>query len=203
MANFGNLENCLIKIKGLYPSLRPSEQKVADYILEHAGEVIHISVTELSNKIGVSDAAIIKFCQRLGYKGYQELKIYLAKELVTPVMEIYGEVEENDNMKTVKEKIIQKNSQALLDTGKIVDDMELEKAVEAINNAQKVNFYGVGASGFVALDAQLKLMRVGITATAFCDSHLQTTLAALLSPKDVAVAVSDSGSTKDVVRALS
>ena len=107
------MENCLVRIKGFYPSLRPSEQKVASYILEHPEDVIHLSVTELSKRCGVSDAAIIKFCQRIGYKGYQEMKIYLAKELVSPTLEIYGEIERNDEIKTVKEKIFRMNTQAL------------------------------------------------------------------------------------------
>ena len=202
MNNYGENDNCLLRIKGFYPNLRPSEQKVADYILEKPEEVIHLSVTELSNRTGVSDAAIIKFCQRIGYKGYQELKIYLAKELVSPMMEIYGEVAPEDDIRTVKEKIFQINAQALQDTRKILDDEGLEQAVNAIATASKVNIYGVGASGFVALDAQLKLLRIGIQATSFYDSHVQTYLAALLSPGDAALAISDSGNTKDVVRAL-
>lgn len=202
MNNFGEMENCLLRMKGFYTSLRPSEQKVADYIMEHPEEVIHLSVTELSKRTGVSDAAIIKFCQRIGYKGYQEVKIYLAKELVSPMMEIYGEVAPDDEIKTVKEKIFQINTQALQDTRKILDDEGLEEAVNAITGASKVNIYGVGASGFVALDAQLKFLRIGIPATSFGDSHVQTYLAALLAPGDVAIAISDSGNTKDVVRAL-
>ncbi len=202
MNNYGEIDNCLLRIRGFYQSLRPSEQKVADYILEQPEEVIHLSVTELSNRTGVSDAAIIKFCQRIGYKGYQELKIYLAKELVSPLKEIYGEVAPEDDLKTVKEKIFRINGQALQDTRKILDDEGLEQAVHAIAAASKVNIYGVGASGYVAMDAQLKLLRIGIQATSFCDSHVQTYLAALLSPGDAALAISDSGNTKDVVRAL-
>lgn len=202
MNKFGGMENCLVRIKSFYPSLRPSEQKVAGYILEHPEEVIHLSVTELSNRCGISDAAIIKFCQRIGYKGYQEMKIYLAKELVSPTLEIYGEVERNDDITTVKEKIFRLNIQAIQDTLKLLDDEALEQAVNAIAGAAKVNIYGVGASGFVAMDAQLKLLRIGIQATSFCDSHVQTYLAALLSPGDAALAISDSGNTKDVVRAL-
>ena len=202
MSFFGEMENCLVRIKGFYPSLRPSEQKVASYILEHPEDVIHLSVTELSKRCGVSDAAIIKFCQRIGYKGYQEMKIYLAKELVSPTLEIYGEIERNDEIKTVKEKIFRMNTQALQDTRKLLDDDALEQAANAIAGATKVNIYGVGASGFVAMDAQLKLLRIGIEATSFYDAHVQTYLAALLSPGDVALAISDSGNTKDVVRAL-
>ena len=119
------------------------------------------------------------------------------------MMEIYGEVAPDDDIKTVKEKIFQINSQALQDTRRLLDDEGLEQAVQAIAEASKVNIYGVGASGFVALDAQLKLLRIGIQATSFCDSHVQTYLAALLSSGDVAIAISDSGNTKDVVRALS
>lgn len=94
------------------------------------------------------------------------------------------------------------NSQALQDTRKLLDDNALEEAVNALAGAAKVNIYGVGASGFVAMDAQLKLLRIGIQATAFSDAHVQTYLAALLAPGDVALAISDSGNTKDVVRAL-
>ena len=198
----GEPETCIIKIRALYSTLRPSEQKVAGYILEHPQEVIYLSVTELSNRVGVSDATIIKFCQRVGYKGYQEMKIYLAKELVTPMLEIYGEITRRDDLGVVKEKIFQINAQALNDTKKILADSELERAVTAIDQAGRFHIFGLGASGGVAVDAQLKFLRIGIPTVAFTDSHNQTAFAALSTKDDAALAITNSGNTKDVVRAL-
>ena len=66
-----NEQDLLLKLRGLLPSLRPSEQKVATYVLAHPDEVVHLSITELSQLVEVSDAAIVKFSRRIGYKGYQ------------------------------------------------------------------------------------------------------------------------------------
>ncbi|NMB13016.1 MAG: MurR/RpiR family transcriptional regulator [Firmicutes bacterium] len=194
--------NCLIRLRGLWPSLRPSEQKVAEYILDHPEKVVYLSITELSQIVGVSDAAIVKFAQRIGYKGYQDLKISLAKELPQTQEPVYGEIELDDTIGLVKEKLFQANISALQDTQKLLDDHALQAAVDAMANAQRIDFYGLGASGIVAEDAQHKFLRIGLSCNAYIDTHMQASMAALLKEGDVAVGVSHSGQTKDIVSAM-
>ena len=124
--------------------------------------MITLPVTDLARKSGVSDATVVKFCQRLGYSGYQHLKITLAAELASFPTPIYGEIVPGDELPVVKAKIFNMNKKSLDDTMRMVDDRELERAVEALLQAPRIHLYGVGASGLVALDAEHKLLRIGL-----------------------------------------
>lgn len=196
------VDGCLIRIRGLFPTLRPSEQKVAKYILDHPSEVINLPVTDLARKSNVSDATVVKFCQRLGYSGYQHLKITLATELASLPTPIYGEIVPGDDLPVVKAKIFNVNKKSLDDTMRTVDDDELTRAVDALLHAERIHLYGVGASGLVALDAEHKLLRIGLATHAFPDPHTAMSMASVLKPGDVAIGLSHSGATRDTVESL-
>lgn len=196
------IDGCLIRMRGLFPTLRPSEQKVAKYVLDHPDEVITLPVTDLARRSGVSDATVVKFCQRLGYSGYQHLKITLATELASLPKPVYGEIVPGDDLPVVKAKIFNMNKKGLEDTMRTVDDTELDRAVEALLGARRIHLYGVGASGLVAMDAEHKLLRIGLNCHAFPDPHTAVSMASVLEPGDVAIALSHSGSTRDTVESL-
>lgn len=196
------LGSALLRIRGLYPSLRPAERKVADYVLANAAGILLLSSTELGERTGTSDATVVKFSQRLGFRGYQEFKIALAGEASGQAAEVFGEVEPNDDIQTIRDKVFAANTQALNDTRKVLAPDVLDKVVEAILAAGQVCLYGVGASGLVAIDAQQKLMRIGLVCHAYSDSHLQATQAALLSRGDVALGISHSGQTKETLEVI-
>jgi DNA-binding MurR/RpiR family transcriptional regulator len=198
----GMSTNCLLYIQGIYESMRPSEKQISNYILEQPQRIIHFSVTELAKRVGVSDATIVKFCQKLDYKGYQDFKIALAKELNDTKETRYGEIEAHDDIEVIKEKIINTECEALQNTMRVLQTAELEQAVEMISNARLIHIYGVGASGFVALDAETKFLRIGLNCNAFMDPHQQIAFAALLGKEDAAIGISYSGATKDTVKAL-
>ncbi len=196
------LANTLLHLRSTYPTLRPAERRVAQQILENPSEVVHLSITELATRSEVSDATVVKFCKRLGYKGFQEFKILLAQDVAVQPEPIYGEVEPDNDIHTIKEKIFQANVTALQDTAKVLDAQVLKSAVEAMARAREIHFYGLGASGIVALDAEQKFSRIGLRASAFVDAHMQITRAVLLKPQDVAIGISYSGETLEIVEAL-
>src|SRR5690606_13919163 len=99
-------DGCLLRIRGLFPALRPSEKKVAEYVLAHPDEVVNLSVTELAQKSGVSDATIVKFSQRIGYPRYQHILIILSPERTRPPQTHDGEVDPDDDKTKVKAKEI-------------------------------------------------------------------------------------------------
>jgi len=198
-----NKRGCLARLRGVYHSLAPAEKKVVDYILSHPEEVIGLSITDLAENSDVSEATVVRVSQLIGYQGFQELKIVLAKDLGSFFAEIPEKIKRGDTIAEIAAKVLQRNIQAIRDTLDILDVGELERAVRAISNARKVDFYGVGASGFVALDAQNKFLRINIESMAFIDPHSQAVSAALLTKRDVAVGISHSGSTKDIVDSLS
>jgi len=192
----------LLKIKGAYSTFRKAERRIADAILQNPEEVINLSITELAERSEASESTVVRFCKTLGYKGYYELKIALARELVIPPQHIYEEINPNDTVATIKNKVFQSNILALQDTIKILHDRELERAVEAIGRAKMVVFYGMATSAAVALDSAHKFLRINIRSVSYSDTHMQAISAALLEPGDVAIGISHSGSSKDVVDAL-
>ena len=198
----GELGAPLLRIRGLYPSLRPAERRVADYVLANPAVVVLLSSTELGERSRTSDATVVKFSQRLGFRGYQELKIALAGEAAKVPAGAFGEVEPGDDVATIRDKVLAANIDALNDTRKVLAPGSLGKAVAAILSAKQICFYGVGASGLVALDAQQKFMRIGLVCHAYQDSHLQATQAVLLGVGDVFFGVSHSGQTKETLEVL-
>jgi len=194
--------NIIAHLRSAYSSFRPAERKVADVILGNPNKVVHLSITELAWEAGVSDATVVKFCKRLGYKGFQEFKILLAQDVAMKNQPIYGAVEPDDDVETIRDKIFQANITALQDTRRVLDKTTLEAVVQILSSAGEIHFYGIGASGIVAMDAEQKFSRIGFRANAFVDSHTQITRAALLKPGDAAVGISYSGETYEIVEAL-
>lgn len=196
------LANALLHVRSTYPMLRPAERRVADAILDNPRKAVHLSITELAKRAGVSDATVVKFCKRLGYKGYQEFKILLAQDVAVKPVLIHGKVEPGNDVRTIKEKIFQANITALQDTAQVLETEALQAAVDAIANAGEVHFYGLGPSGIVALDAEQKFCRIGLRASAFTDTHMQITRAVHLRPGDAVVCLSFSGETVAIIEAM-
>jgi len=193
---------CLLRIKSAIEMFKPAERAVAEYVLGQPGEVMNMSVSEAARDIGVGESTVIRFCRALGYKGYQEFKLRLAQDLVEPVEFIHENISFADTTAELAQKVFQTNIQAVADTMKALDPQMIEVAAKSLVDAGKVDIYGVGYSSFTALDAKLKLVRLGIMADAYGDAHLQAMAAASLRKGDVAIGISNSGSTKDVVDAL-
>lgn len=189
-------------LKSIYPSLSKKEKRVAEFILENAQKTIYLSITELSDVCKAGEATIIRLAQKLGYSGYQELKLALARDLVSPDLDLLEDVRPEDDLSTLVQKVRARNIKAINDTTNILDLESLSKAIDFIVNARKVEFYGVGASGFTALDAKYKFLRIGVLCDAFTDPHLQAMSAACLTHEDVAVGISHSGTTRDTIESL-
>ncbi len=193
---------CLLRIKSGIEMFKPAERAVADYVLSHPQEVMNMSVSEAARDIEVGESTIIRFCRALGYKGYQEFKLRLAQDLVEPVEFIHENISFSDSTTDLAQKVFQTNLKAVEDTMRALDSEMVEVAAKSLSQARRVDIYGVGYSSFTALDAKLKFVRLGLNADAYGDAHLQIMAAASLSSKDVAIGISNSGSTKDVVDSL-
>lgn len=191
----------LMKIREMEPTLSAMEGKAAGYVLEHPREVIYLSITGLAEACGVSDATIVRLCKRLGMQGYQELKVTLAQDIVSPIQSIHEDISESDSPDQILSKVFQSTVHSLEYTQRILDVRQFERAVEALDRAGKVFIYGSGNSGSVAMDLQHKLLRVGINATAYTDGHMQSIASTLLGPGDVCACISHSGSSRDVIEA--
>ncbi|MEA4883113.1 MAG: MurR/RpiR family transcriptional regulator [Clostridia bacterium] len=193
---------CLPLISGKLPSLRPSEQKVAEFIMGNPHDVVDMSSMQLGTAAGVSESTVVKCSQRLGFDGFVQLKLALARDLVAAPPTAFGEVEPEDEADVVMNKVFHANSMALSDTAKVLDPEQLERAAALVAGATSTTFFGMGASGIVALDAKQKFMRIGVAAECELDPHMQLTRVSLLGPKDVVVIVSHSGETADALEVL-
>ncbi|AIQ12012.1 MurR/RpiR family transcriptional regulator [Paenibacillus durus] len=193
----------LVRLREMLETLNPSEGKIASYILQHPDEIIHLSVAELAQKSGSSQAAIVRLCKSIGFKGYQELKIKVAGDLQTrdPVVAGYQEIRPNDTVTAIMQNVSNNNIQSIRDTLTILDPSMVELAVEALDRAKRIYFFGVGASNLIAMDAQQKFLRINKTSFSFADPHVQLTSAITADADDTAVCISYSGETKEVIRA--
>jgi len=192
----------LQRIEAARDELRPSERQAADYVLQHPNEVIDLSFAELATRAGVSQPTIARFCNALGFSGLREFKLRLAKSLATGLPYIHHDVNAQDSSAEVGAKVFDRAIAALVTVRNHLDPSSLTRAVEALCAARRIEFYGVGNSGIVAMDAQHKFFRLGVPTAALSDTHVQAMSASLLEPGDVLVAISGSGRTRDVIRSV-
>jgi len=185
-----------------YAALRKSETKVADYILEHAEEVIHFSVSELAAEAQVSEPTVIRFCRAVGFKGFQDFKIHLAQSIIPPVRSIHESVNEGEEVPELIRKVFDANVDSVRRTLGTLEFGAVQAAIEKIAAADKIIFHGLGGSAAVAMDAYHKFFRIGIPCEWFNDGHMALMAASMMKPGEVFIAISHSGSTRDVVDAL-
>src|SRR5690625_551389 len=190
------------RIEATLPKLRGAEKKVVRFIEKNVGEIIHLSITEVAERSQTSESSVVRLCKRLGYKGFQDMKIHFAKEVISPEQQIHEVIEKDDDVLIIKRKIFQSNIQALYDSLEVCNDEQLVHAVNAISNANLIEFYGTGGSGAVAMDAHHKLLKMGIKSFSYSDSTLQSMSASVLGEKDVVIGISHTGSNKDVLHAM-
>jgi len=183
-------------------ALRKSELKVAAYVLEHPDECIQASVSELAELTGVSDPTVIRFCRALGFRGFQDFKIRLAQSVVPRERRIHETARSNEPVPDLVRKIFDSNTAALRDTLGTLDYALVEECIRELSHAAKILFFGLGGSAIVAMDAYHKFFRIGVPCEWFNDSHLAFMAAAMMCPGQVFVAISHSGSSRDVVDAL-
>lgn len=188
-----------MKMKALGKNLTPSEQRIVDVIAEDPQKIIYASVAELSSMAGVSDPTVIRFCRKLGLDGYQELKLTLAREIVTPLESINVQITAKDDATTAASKVFSGIIHTLQFTHANLCIPDIEKAAAMIQKARRLIIVGVGNSHAIATDFMHKMMRLDINVTAFSDMHLATIAIANSTEKDVLFCVSHSGSTKEIV----
>lgn len=182
--------------------LTTKDKVVYDFILANEAEMIHMSISEVAERCKVSEATLVRISQKLGYKGFQALKISVAQAQVEPILQFHEDLSQNDSSQSIAKKIFYSYCQTLMDTLEVLDTSSLEKAANAIHNASRVFFIGAGGSENVAMDAVNKLLRIGIISTTFEDYNMQQMLSSVVKPDDVVIAISHSGATISTINAL-
>lgn len=194
--------NLIRRITESRPSLRKSEAKVADFVLANANDVINMRIVDLASSTEVSEPTVIRFCRAIGFNGFQAFKLQLAQQMGLGSVFTQFAVDDSDTVEDLRNKVFDTTIGSLLTVRDELDPVVLEQAIHTIHNARRVEFYGFGASGSVATDAQHKFFRLQLSTSAYTDPHIQHMSAISLGKDDVVVAISQSGQTRALLESV-
>lgn len=194
--------NSLTRIRSSYPVLASSELRVANWVMQQPEKIMHLSMAQVAQACGVSDTTVLRFCRNAGFQGYTDLKLSIARDLVSPTQVIHDDIAPSDGPAVIARKVFMSNIQALYDTLEVLNEDALNRAINLLTTAKRILIVGVGTSAPIVQNMYNMLMRLGLQCKAQTDSYLQLMEVALLGPGDVVVAVSQSGSSIDPVLTL-
>lgn len=198
----------LVRVRAAMPTLRPSERRIAQLLLDDPATTASLSIAEFANRCGTSTTSVVRFYHRIGYTRYQDLRMDLMQESTRERLEysslpaVSGDIDRDDTLDDIVSKVARAETLSIADTAKTLDTAALAAAVQFLSSARRIDIFGVGASSFVGQDLQQKLSRIGLTALAWPDSHSAWTAASVLERGCAALAISHSGSTFDTVEFL-
>ncbi|MCE9873806.1 MAG: SIS domain-containing protein [Hafnia alvei] len=196
---------CLQRITLNKDAFTPGERIIADYILAHPDKLKQCSSQELASILNISQSSIVKFAQRLGFKGFTGLKLALieewgqqSKQNAESEQHLHNDINVHDTPSVIAEKLFRAKQQALRMTTDSVNLAQLESVVAEIKAARRVQIMGMGGSSLVAKDLAYKLMKIGYPVMNEMDSHVQMTVAQSLGEGDVQIVISYSGALKEI-----
>lgn len=194
------------KVRAVAPSMTRSMQRVAEAVAADPAGCAALTVTGLAERTGTSEATVVRTARLLGYPGYRDLRLALAalaaQQAAGRTPAVTADIAVDDPIADVVAKLAQEEQQCLADTAAALDTSQLDAAVAALVTARRIDVYGIAASGLVGQDLVQKLLRIGLIAHAHTDPHLAVTGAVQLRPGDVAIAITHSGRTIDVIEPL-
>ncbi len=198
-----NLEGGLVLLEESLHELPGAEKKVAKYILNNPEKFIKENITDTAKESGSSIAAVVRLCKRIGIDGFKDLKLRVTWDISSNrKTRTFLHIEPGLSIEEIADTIVHNSKKVMDAILKMLDFKAIDTAAEKIFNADRIDVYGVGASGIVALDLYQKLLRIGIKCMYNPDSHLQLTSACSLQKSDCAVAVSYSGETPIVLKSI-
>jgi DNA-binding MurR/RpiR family transcriptional regulator len=190
----------LVYLKGILPTLKPTERLIASYILADPERMLSSPIADIRIRSGASVGSIVGFCRKLGLKGFADFKICLARELAQSGFPSAGTAKTPGG--SLFESVFHFHAQSLMETLQINGDETLRRAASLLEKAKRIEFFAIGISYPVAYTARCKFRLIGLPASTEYDSHLQVIAATQLRPGDVAFAISCSGSTRETVQCL-
>ena len=191
--------NILEKIANEIDTFSKSERKVADVILASPSTVIHASIAALAKQANISEPTVNRFCRRLDTKGYPDFKLHLAQSLANGTPYVNRHVDENDTADEYTKKIFESTMANLDLARKSLSPNLINRAVDLLTQANKISFFGLGASAVVAHDAQNKFFRFNVPVVYFDDILMQRMSAINSTQGDVVIVISHTGRTKSLV----
>ena len=195
-------KNVYAAIQSQYSTLSKVGKRIADYILADPVHITSISIQQMAAELDIAESSIIRFCKIVGCAGFSEVKLLLAKYSPKSVRTIFEDLSETDSISTISESVFSRNIDTLERALQLLDFEKIEQAVEVLNRAENILILGVGASGTIAEDFYIRLMRIGIRAVSLTDSHLMQIQASQCGPDTAVIAISHTGKTREIVSAV-
>ena len=195
-------DNALKTIQEGYASLSRAGRLVADRVLRDPETVPRASLAELADDCGVSEPTVIRFCRAIGCSGFGDFKVRIAQSVATRFAAVEVSLSPDSSAEEYAAKVVDASLSALMGLRSGLDPARIDRAVQALSGARRIEFYGVGASGVVALDAQHKFFRFGAPTTAHRDTHMQRMAAAVLGRGDVVVGFSHTGRSRALIESM-
>ena len=190
------------RVQQLRHELSPAEQRVAALVVDHPRKVLSEPIAEIARLADVSQPTVIRFCRSLGFQGLAEFKLKFAGSLTGTIPVRHSQVRLTDSTHDLSAKVIDNTVSAILKFRDQLDVHAIDRAIELLRRARRVEFYAMGNSRVVALDGQHKFFRFRIPAALYGDSHLFNLAAGLLGPGDVAIAISTAGQLPELLAAV-
>ena len=190
------------RILQLQLELTPAEQRVATLVLEHPRTMLNEPIAEIARMAEVSQPTVIRFCRSLGFLGLADFKLKFASSLTGTIPVRHTQVRMSDSTYDLSAKVIDNTVSAILKFRDQLDVKSVERAINLMRKAKRVEFYAMGNSRVVALDGQHKFFRFRIPTASYGDSHLFSLAAQLLKPGDVVIAISNSGRLQELLDAV-
>jgi DNA-binding MurR/RpiR family transcriptional regulator len=190
---------CLVRLRGIYPSLKRAERRAADHLLAAPESIQAGGVAEFASRAGCSQATVVRLAQRLGYDGYPAMRgDFAAGHSEVP----YRDISTADQPEVVLRKVFANSIQALQDTLAALDSQHYRQAVSLLLKARSLAFFGLGNAAVVAREAYHKFLRIGVAVHTAEDPDLQLIiLSSHLTRDDLLVAISYSGESKPIIAA--
>ncbi|CAN7567362.1 MULTISPECIES: MurR/RpiR family transcriptional regulator [unclassified Devosia] len=195
----------ILKILGAkIESMTQADRQIARFILDHPEQMLTMSSAALAEATGRSQSSVVKFSQKLGYEGYQQLKLDVnkakAQEFHAPAGVIHGTIDASDSYMTILQKLIGSKLLSMRETSAVNTEATIDSALDALMSARRIQLAGVGASSLVARDFSYKLLKLGRTVLVDSDSHIQISNASALNDQDLIIALSHSGRSMETLR---
>lgn len=198
----GKEKSVLDKIFAVYSNLYEAEKKIADYVINNKEKVIEMTVSELATSSSVSEATIVRFCKKCDLKGFHDLKINIAKEMVNSEEQPASNELDANNIGQSLQNILANKIEELKQTISMMDEKEIKEILNIIKKARIVQFAAVGNTIPVALDGAYKFNQLGISSIANTIWETQLAFAYTLTKEDVVIVISNSGASKSLLTLL-
>ena len=195
-------KNVYAAIQSQYSTLSKVGKRIADYILADPVHITSISIQQMAAELDIAESSIIRFCKIVGCAGFSEVKLLLAKYSPKSVRTIFEDLSETDSISTISESVFSRNIDTLERALQLLDFEKIEQAVGVLSRAENILILGVGASGTIAEDFYIRLMRIGVRAVSLTDSHLMQIQASQCGPDTAVIAISHTGKTREIVSAV-